>query len=144
MTFEKDGVRVTLINVCEHEYTYATETRVGARPFDEFETMQDIREAKKDADYVIVVYHGGKELCQYPSPRLMKACREMNVQKDSIRRLSEDILSILNQLMTLKNIQADLTNNSAGIHRLCKEQALIRIIIVVSCLLTIVFVILVN
>lgn len=68
----------------------------------------------------------------------------MNVQKDSIRRLSEDILSILNQLMTLKNIQADLTNNSAGIHRLCKEQALIRIIIVVSCLLKIVFVILVN
>lgn len=32
----------------------------------------------------------------------------------------------------------------AGIQRLCKEQALIRIIIVVSCLLTIVFVILVN
>lgn len=77
MTFEQDGIRVTLVNVCEHEYTYATDKRVGARPFDEFETMQDIRLAKKDADYVIVVYHGGKELCQYPSPRLMKACREM-------------------------------------------------------------------
>ena len=75
---------------------------------------------------------------------MRSACREMNVQKDYIRRLSEDILSILNQLMTLKNIQADPTNNSAGIHRLCKEQALIRIIIVVSCLLTIVFVILIN
>ena len=75
---------------------------------------------------------------------MRSACREMNVQKDSIRRLSEDILSMLNQLMTLKNIQADQTNNSVGIHRLCKEQALIRIIIVVSCLLTIVFVILVN
>ena len=77
MTIEQDGIRVTLVNVCEHEYTYATANRVGARPFDEFETMQDIRVAKQNSDYVIVVYHGGKELCQYPSPRLMKACREM-------------------------------------------------------------------
>lgn len=77
MILEKDGLRVALINVCEHEYSYATEDRVGARPFDEFETMQDIRVAKKNVDYVIVVYHGGKELCRYPSPRLMKACREM-------------------------------------------------------------------
>ena len=72
-----DGITVTVVNVCEHEYTYATEDRMGARPFDEFETMDDIRRAKASADYVIVIYHGGKELCQYPSPRLMKACREM-------------------------------------------------------------------
>ena len=74
---EKDGVRVGIVNVCEHEYTYATENREGARPFDEFETMADIREAKRSSDKVIVIYHGGKELCRYPSPRLMKACREM-------------------------------------------------------------------
>lgn len=74
---EIDGVRVAFINVCEHEYSYATDNRMGARPFDEFETMHDIRLAKKDADYVIVIYHGGKELCRYPSPRLLKACREM-------------------------------------------------------------------
>lgn len=72
-----DGVTVAIVNVCEHEYTYATENTMGARPFDEFETMHDIREAKKCADHVIVIYHGGKELCRYPSPRLMKACREM-------------------------------------------------------------------
>lgn len=51
-----------------------------------------------------------RDTCIYGAlAKSMKACREMNVQKDSIRRLSEDILSILNQLMTLKNIQADLT-----------------------------------
>lgn len=77
MIMEHDGVRVAIVNVCEHEYTYATENRMGARPFDEYETMQDIREGKKTADYVIVIYHGGKEHCRYPSPRLMKACREM-------------------------------------------------------------------
>ena len=74
---EKDGLSIGIVNVCEHEYTYATENRMGARPFDEFETMDDIRNAKKSADYVIVIYHGGKEHCRYPSPRLMKACREM-------------------------------------------------------------------
>lgn len=77
MFIEQDGVKIGIVNVCEHEYTYATENREGARPFDEFETMHDIRMAKKEADYVIVIYHGGKELCRYPSPRLMKACREM-------------------------------------------------------------------
>ena len=72
-----DGITVTIVNVCEHEYTYATELREGARPFDEFETMDDIRRAKASADYVIVIYHGGKEYCRYPSPRLYKACHEM-------------------------------------------------------------------
>ncbi|MBQ7293223.1 MAG: CapA family protein [Clostridia bacterium] len=72
-----DGITVTIVNVCEHEYTYATDIREGARPFDEFETMDDIRRAKASADYVIVVYHGGKEYCRYPSPRLYKACHEM-------------------------------------------------------------------
>lgn len=74
---ELDGIKVTFINVNEHEYTYAIENRMGVRPFDEFETMHDIREAKKSADYVIVIYHGGKEFSHYPSPRLVKACHEM-------------------------------------------------------------------
>ena len=73
----KNGEKVCLIAVCEHEYSYAIEDRMGSRPFDEFETMDDIREAKKNCDRVIVLYHGGKELCQYPSPRLVKACRAM-------------------------------------------------------------------
>ena len=74
---EQDGVKIAIVDVCEHEYTYATDIREGARPFDEFETMDDIRKAKASADYVIVIYHGGKEYCRYPSPRLAKACREM-------------------------------------------------------------------
>ena len=75
---EKDGLRVVIVNVCEHEYTYATKNRMGARPFDEFETMEDIRRAKREeGDFVVVVYHGGHEQSRYPSPRLRKACREM-------------------------------------------------------------------
>ena len=74
---EKDGERIAFVAVCEHEYCYATEERMGARPFDWIDTMEDIAEAKKDADRVIVLYHGGKEYCQYPSPRLRKLCQTM-------------------------------------------------------------------
>lgn len=74
---EKNEEKVAFVAVCEHEFSYALENRMGSRPFDPFETMEDIRKAKLDADRVIVLYHGGKEHCQYPSPRLVKACREM-------------------------------------------------------------------
>ena len=73
---ENGGVKVAVVNVCEHEYTYALPGRMGANPFDPFITMQDVREAKANSDFVIVLYHGGKEHCRYPSPRLINLCRE--------------------------------------------------------------------
>ena len=77
LCLEKDGTRIAVVAVCEHEYTYALPDQFGANPFDPFDTMQDIAEAKQNADAVIVLYHGGKEQCEYPSPRLRKACRAM-------------------------------------------------------------------
>ena len=74
---DKNGEKICIIAVCEHEYSYALENRMGARPYDEYDTMEDIREARKTADRVIVIYHGGKEYCRYPSPRLRKLCRAM-------------------------------------------------------------------
>ena len=74
---EKDGKKIGIVNVCEHEYTYATPNRMGANPFDPFLTMQDIRETKKNCDYLICIYHGGKEYCRYPSPRLRNLAHEM-------------------------------------------------------------------
>lgn len=71
------GKTVAFLCVAEHEYSYALPDREGVWGFDPFDTMEDITEAKKNADYVIVVYHGGKEQCRYPSPRLRKACQAM-------------------------------------------------------------------
>ena len=74
----KDGDKtICFITVCEHEYSYALDDRMGSRPFDVFDTLDDIREAKKNNDRVIVIYHGGKEHCRYPSPRLRKVCQAM-------------------------------------------------------------------
>lgn len=77
LVIEKNGEKVCIIAVCEHEYSYALDDRMGSRPYDEYHTIEDIRDAKKENDRVIVIYHGGKELCQYPSPRLYKACHAM-------------------------------------------------------------------
>lgn len=73
-----DGkIKVAVLSVCEHEYSYALPDRVGAREYDPYDTSDDIVKAKENADYVIVIYHGGKEYCRYPSPRLLKLCRSM-------------------------------------------------------------------
>ncbi len=72
-----DGKKLGIVNVTEHEYTYALPNRCGCNPYDPYLTMYDIREAKKNADYVVVVYHGGKEYCRYPSPRIVKLTHEM-------------------------------------------------------------------
>ena len=75
--FEQGGKKFGIVNVCEHEYSYALPNRLGTNPYDPYLTMHDVREAKKNADIVIVIYHGGKELCRYPSPRLRLLCHEM-------------------------------------------------------------------
>ncbi len=72
-----EGKKVAVIAVSDREYCYALEDRMGARAYDEYDTMFDIIDAKKEADFVIVVYHGGKEFSRYPSPRLRKSCQAM-------------------------------------------------------------------
>ena len=70
--FEKNGEKVAFVCVCESEYSYALEDRMGSRLYDCYDTIADVREAKANADKVIVIYHGGKENCRYPSPRMRK------------------------------------------------------------------------
>ena len=72
-----DGKKLGIVDVTEHEYSYALPNRCGCNPYDPHLTMYDIREAKRNADYVVVVYHGGKEYCRYPSPRIVKMTHEM-------------------------------------------------------------------
>ncbi len=43
LIMEAGDKTIAVINVCEHEYCYALEDRMGARPFDPFDTIDDIR-----------------------------------------------------------------------------------------------------
>lgn len=77
LIIESKGMRAGVIAVCEHEYSYALEHAMGSAPFDPFVTPADVRRLRPDVDLLIVMYHGGKEQCQYPSPRLRRACRAL-------------------------------------------------------------------
>lgn len=61
----------------ETEFSVATEDQPGANPFDMIKSFEHINNLKAKCDYLIVLYHGGKEHYQYPSPNLRKACKKM-------------------------------------------------------------------
>lgn len=71
---EQDGTRVGLYVCCDREFSAAGKNSPGAHPFSP-ESFREVRELADRADYVIAVYHGGKEYCRYPSPDLQDRCR---------------------------------------------------------------------
>lgn len=75
--FEVNGVKAALIAVAEHEFTIATDKRAGANPFDPYDTIEDIERAARDGRYVIVIYHGGKEVYDMTSPQTRRRLRKM-------------------------------------------------------------------
>lgn len=75
--FEQDGKKIGIYCCAEHEFTIATESTSGANPFDPLNSLDHVMELKRQCDYVIVLYHGGKEHYRYPSPYLQKVCRKL-------------------------------------------------------------------
>nr|MCR4919109.1 CapA family protein [Prevotella sp.] len=64
------GLKLAIINCCEHEFSIATKHNAGSNPLNPIRQYYDIREARSKADYVLVIVHGGHELWQLPSPRM--------------------------------------------------------------------------
>lgn len=60
----------------EHEFSIATGNSFGANPFEILESYDHVSALKEKCDYVIVLYHGGKEQYRYPSPNLQRYCRK--------------------------------------------------------------------
>ena len=74
---QKDSIKVGIYACAEHEFSIATKNFPGANPFDPLESLDHITALKHECDYVIVLYHGGKEHYSYPSPYLQKVCRKI-------------------------------------------------------------------
>lgn len=75
---KKIGSNTLGIYACaEHEFSIASESQAGANPFDPLESLDHIADLKKLCDYLIVLYHGGKEFYRFPSPELQRRCRKM-------------------------------------------------------------------
>ena len=65
--------RIAIINYCEGEFSI--QDGIGSNHIDEISAFHDINEAKKNADVIIVVTHGGHEYYQLPSPRMKRLYR---------------------------------------------------------------------
>lgn len=72
---EKDDIKVGIYNLCENEFSVATIDSKGGNPLNEIKNYKEIRQAKEECDYLIIIFHGGKEFYRYPSPNLQRICR---------------------------------------------------------------------
>ena len=70
----KEGT-IAIVNFAENEWSAATEDSAGFNPMDIIENTYQIQNAKNNADYVIVIIHGGHEYYNLPSPRMQKQYR---------------------------------------------------------------------
>ena len=75
--FECDGKRIGVYACAEHEFSIVTEHSAGANPIDLLESPDHVAALKAQSDFVIVLYHGGKEHYRYPSPNLQKVCHKL-------------------------------------------------------------------
>lgn len=69
------NIKIGVYACTEHEFSIVSENNPGANPFDPLESYDKICELNSICDYVIVLYHGGKEYYRYPSPNLQRYCR---------------------------------------------------------------------
>ncbi|MBC7364851.1 MAG: CapA family protein [Candidatus Aminicenantes bacterium] len=77
LIINKNDISIGIYSCVENEFSIARENYGGANGFDFIETYEDIKLIKNKVDYLIVLYHGGKEYYRYPSPLLQKSLRHM-------------------------------------------------------------------
>lgn len=75
LIIEKKNIKIAFLNFCETEWSIATNNCGGANPLDIIDNLSQIKKAKTQADFVIVIIHGGHEYYQLPSPRIVKQYR---------------------------------------------------------------------
>lgn len=74
---EMEGKKIGFYCCAEHEFSIVSAKQAGANPFDPLESLDHIVALRAQCDYVICLYHGGKEHYRYPSPNLQKTCRKI-------------------------------------------------------------------
>ena len=67
--------RVAILNFAEHEFSIAENNKPGANPLDPVRNYYQIEDAKKNADILLLIIHGGHEHYSLPSPRMIKTYR---------------------------------------------------------------------
>ena len=66
---------LAIVNCCEHESSIATENHCGSNPLNPIQQYYAIQAAKQNANYVLVIVHGGLEHYQLPTPCMQETYR---------------------------------------------------------------------
>ena len=69
------GKIIAVLNFSENEFSTSQDNKPGANPLNPISNYYDIIEARKKADFVFVIVHGGHEYYQLPSPRMQSTYR---------------------------------------------------------------------
>jgi len=67
--------KIAFFNFAENEFSNTQGDYAGANPLSLVNNFNDIRKYKNEVDFIIVIYHGGNEMYQLPSPRLKETLR---------------------------------------------------------------------
>lgn len=69
------GKTLAFINFAENEWSTTNGDEAGANPLNPVSNFYAIQHAKKQADFVFVIVHGGHEMFELPSPRMKETYR---------------------------------------------------------------------
>lgn len=72
---KQGNTKIAILNFAENEFSTTNDNHYGSNPIDPVENYYDILKAKRDADHVIVIVHGGHEMYNLPSPRIKSTFR---------------------------------------------------------------------
>ncbi|MFC0604073.1 CapA family protein [Winogradskyella pulchriflava] len=74
-SIEIKGKTITILSYAEHEFSIAEHGKSGANPLDIMDFVDKIQNLKPKSDFILLLYHGGKENYSLPTPQQQKTCR---------------------------------------------------------------------
>lgn len=74
-TIQIKGKTISILSYTEHEFSIAENGKPGANPVDVIDFVTRIQDLKKSSDFILLLYHGGKENYNLPTPKQQKLCR---------------------------------------------------------------------
>ncbi len=70
-----NNVKIGFINIAENEFCAATDHIPGAYTFNFIDNLKTIQKLREEVDKIILIYHGGREHYQLPTPGQRKRLR---------------------------------------------------------------------
>ena len=69
------GITIGFINFCEHEFRVRPVDELGANGFDSIDAWYQVSGLRPLVDFLVVIYHGGNEYNNLPSPDMKRTFR---------------------------------------------------------------------